>query len=242
MNTENNPPLRTAIIWAVITVIAIFGIFAPSLLGIDGFNGGFAISAVAILLFIIGIIVIIIYTGRARVLQKILNGENILAHWTYTPEEWQKYTEKQYKEEKQLKKGLFYIISGIAFVIGVVFFLADHENGIWVLVAMLALIAIIAFTAWFTSFYNYRQNKKFLGQTYITPKAIYLNRQLHTWSGPGDKLESVRLDRKDTFLSLLRFTYSVITRTGRQEQIVNIPVPKGKESEAEELVKKFNAT
>jgi hypothetical protein len=236
---NNNPPLRTAIIWAVITVIAIFGIFAPSVLGIDGFDGGFAISAIAVLLAIIGIIVVIIYVGRALILQKILNGENILAHWTYTREEWQKYTEKQYKEEKQLKRGLFYVISGIALVLGIVFFLADHESGIWVLLAMLALIAIIAFTAWFTSFYNFRQNKKFHGQAYITEKAVYLNRQLHTWSGPGDNLESVQL-KKNTSQALLSFTYSVITRTGRQEQIVNVPVPKGKENEAEDLVKTFN--
>ena len=236
---KSNPPLQTAIVWAIITVLSIFGIFAPGIFGIKGFDGGFAISFVCIFLAIIGIIVIVIYSGRARLLNRILSGENILAHWTYSSEEWQKYTEKEYKEEKQLKKGLFFVISAIALLMGVVFFLIDHKGGIWVLLAMLGLVAIIAFTAWFTSWYNYRQNKKFHGQAYIAEKAIYLNRQLHTWGGPGDRLVSVAMEKKANAQALLKFKYSVITRTGSQQQTVNIPVPTGKENEAEELVKKF---
>jgi len=240
MNMKNNPPMQTTIAWAVITVLSIFGIFAPEIFGIEGFDGGFAISFVCIFLAITGIIVIVIYSGRARLLNRILSGENILAHWTYSPEEWRKYTEKEYEEEKQLKKGLFFVISGIAVLTGIIFFLVDHKNGIWVLLAMLGLVAIIAFTAWITSLYNYRQNKKFHGQTYITEKAIYLNRQLHTWGGPGDSLESVALEKKDNAQALLKFKYSVITRTGLQQQTVRIPVPTGKENEAEALAKKFN--
>jgi hypothetical protein len=120
-----------------------------------------------------------------------------------------------------------------------VFFLVDHKGGLWVLVAMVALVAIMAFTAWFTSLYNHRQNKKYHGQAYIAEKAIYLNRQLHTWGGPGDRLESVDIEKKDKKQTLLKFKYSVITRTVRQEQTVRIPVPAGKENEAEELIKKF---
>jgi hypothetical protein len=108
MNLSNNPPLQTAIVWVVITALAVFGIFAPEMFGIKGFDGGFAISAACSLLAIIGIIVMIIYFMRARLLNSILNGRDILAHWTYSSEEWKTYTEKEFKEEKQLKKGLFF--------------------------------------------------------------------------------------------------------------------------------------
>ncbi len=238
MNIKNNPPMQTAIAWAVITVLSIFGIFAPEIFGIEGFDGGFAISFVCIFLAIIGIIVMVIYSGRARLLNRILSGENILAHWTYSPEEWRQYTEEEYKEEKQSKKGLAVLISAIALLMGIVFFLADNENGIWVLVVMLALIAIIAFTAWFTSWYNYRQNKKYLGETYITDDAVYINRQLHTWRGLGAMLDSVNLT-KDKSQQLLRFVYSAPTRTGMQEYKVNVPVPRGQEGSAENIFKHF---
>ena len=235
---RNNPPLQTIVAWAIITALAVFGIFAPSLFGMDGFKGGYAISFVSFFMVIAGIIVIVIYSGRARAVSRILKEDNILAHWTYDPAEWNEYAEKQYVEEKKEKRVLFYIIAAWALFFGILFFLLDNENGLWVLVLMLALIAVIAFTAWFTSWYNYRENKKYLGETYITEDAVYINRQLHTWRGLGARLDSVDLNQGE-FQLLLRFVYSAPTRTGMQEYALNIPVPKGQEEAAEKIFKYF---
>ncbi|MCX6006618.1 MAG: hypothetical protein NTZ34_05060 [Chloroflexi bacterium] len=238
MNMSNNPPLQTTAAWAVITALAVFGVFAPQVFGIEGMNGGFAISFVCGFLVIIGIIVIIIYAGRARLLNSILSGKAVLVHWKYSPEEWMKYTEKEYKERKQLNKGLALVISVIALSMGIIFFLVDHKGGIWVLLAMVILVAIIAFTAWFTSWYNYRQNKKYLGETYITENALYINRQLHTWRRLGARLDSVNFAEGKP-PSLLKFVYSAPTRMGMQEYQVNVPVPAGREEEAEKVLNYF---
>jgi hypothetical protein len=240
MNMKSNPPLQTAVVWAIITALAVFAIFVPSIFGIDGMNGGFAISFVSGFLVIIGIIVIVIYSGRARLLNNIFNGKDILAHWTYSPDEWMQYTEKEYKERKQLNKGLAITISVIALITGIIFFLVDHKGGLWVLLAMVLLVAIIAFTAWFTAWYNFRQNKKYIGETYITENALYLNRQLHTWRGLGARLDSVNLtDSKPAHL--LKFIYSVPTRTGMQEYQINVPVPTGHEEEAKKVLDHFKS-
>ena len=233
-----NPARRTLNVWIVITILGIAAIFAPAVFGMDGFNGGYAISTISFMLVVTGIIVIIIYSGRAWTLDKILNGDNLLAHWTYSPEEWNSYADTQYKEEKSGKKALFYVIAGFALFFGVVFMIIDLENGTFVMVIMLALIVVIAFTAWFTSWYNYRENKKYLGETYITEDAVYLNRQLHTWRGLGARLDSVDLSEGKPPL-LLRFVYSAPTRTGMQEYALNIPVPKGQEEVAEKIFKHF---
>jgi len=235
---RNNPPLQTLTVWIVITVLGIFGIFAPSIFGMDGFKGGFAISALSFFLVLAGIIVIIIYSGRVRTLNRILKGDNLLAHWTYSSEEWNSYAETEYREEKEGKKVLFYVIAAFALFFGILFLIIDLENGIWVMGLMLALIAVIAFTAWFTSWYNYRQNKKYLGETYITGEAVYINRQLHTWRGLGARLDSVNLT-KDASPLLLQFVYSAPTRTGMQEYTVRIPVPKGQEEAAEKVFQHF---
>jgi len=63
---RDNPPLQTIVAWVIITALAVFGIFAPSLFGMDGFKGGYAISFVSFFMVICGIIVIVIYSGRAR--------------------------------------------------------------------------------------------------------------------------------------------------------------------------------
>ena len=237
---KDNPPRKTATIWCIITALAVFAIFAPHIFGMDELNGGFAISVLSFFLAITGIIVIIIYAKRASKLESMLKGNNLLAHWTYTPDEWRQYTEKEYQSEKKGKWSLFYIVAGIALFLGIMFFIFGGEGGLWVLVGMLALIALIAFVAWFTAWYNYSQNKKYLGEAYITPDAVYLNRQFHTWKGLGAKLESVVLAEHKS-QQVIAFTYSVPTRSGRQEYTVRVPVPRAQEKSAEKLAEKFNA-
>jgi uncharacterized RDD family membrane protein YckC len=222
----------------IITALAVFGIFAPSLFGMDGFKGGYAISFISFFMVIAGIIVIVIYSGRARAVSRILKSDNILAHWTYDPAEWNECAEKQFMAEKKDKKVLFFIVAAWALFFGILFFLLDNENGLWVLVLMLILIAVIAFTAWFTSWYNYRQNKKYLGETYITGDSVYMNRQLHTWRGLGAKLESVDLDKHKAH-AILTLVYSAPTRTGFENYTIRIPVPSGKEAEAEQIYQKL---
>ena len=235
---KDNPARRTLNVWIIITILGIAAVFAPTVFGMDGFHGGYAVSTISFMLVLSGIIVIIIYSGRARTLDKILNGDNLLAHWTYSPEEWSSYADKEYTEEKGEKKALFFIIAGFALFFGVVFMIIDSESGIFVMGVMLALIVVIAFTAWFTAWYNHRENQKYLGETYITEDAAYINRQLHTWSGLGARLDSVDLNRGKSQL-LLQFVYSAPTRTGMQEYTLRIPVPKGQEEAAEKIFQHF---
>jgi uncharacterized RDD family membrane protein YckC len=235
---SQNSPLKTIIVWAVITILSIIGIFLPFMIGMEGFNGGFAIAFICFFLAIIGVIVMAVYAKRAITVGRILKGKDLLAHWTYTPEEWREYTEKEYKTEGQVKKVMFFMVAGIALLCGIIFFAADPKNGKWVLLSMIGLIAVIAFVAWFTTWYNRRQNRRSLGETFITLKAVYINRQLHTWGELLSTLKSIRV-AANPGQSLLIITYAVPTRTGMQEYTVRIPVPKAKEREAEEVAQKI---
>jgi hypothetical protein len=237
---KDNPTRRTAIIWGIVTALAIFAIFAPHIFGMDDLRGGFAISAISLMVALTGIIVTVIYAQRARLLGRILRGDNLLAHWTYSREEWGQYAEKEFRTESKEKRFLFYIVAGIALFFGILFFIFDREAGLWVLISMLGLIALIAFVAWFAAWYDYRQNRKYLGEAYITSDAVYLNRQLHTWRGLGARLESVSLVENEP-QQLLAFTYSAPTRMGRQEYTVRVPVPEGQKKAAEKLAERFNS-
>ncbi len=65
---KDNPTRRTAIIWGIVTALAIFAIFAPHIFGMDNLRGGFAISALSLMVALTGIIVTVIYAQRARLL------------------------------------------------------------------------------------------------------------------------------------------------------------------------------
>lgn len=231
-----NPQRRTAIITWILTAVFTFGIFAPSIFGMDGFNGGFAISFVSIAAAITSFIVAIMYQGRANTLDRIFSGGNLLAHWKYDPVEWQNYAEKEYVRARQEKWGLFKLVAIISAVVGIGFVIFAPDGG-WIVLGVLGgVLLLIVFVIIATTRYDYMINKKYVGEAYITTDGIYLNRQLHMFQGWGARLDGIGYDEKDKFLS---FVYSMPSRTGRNDYNLRVPVPSGKEKEAEKVLASF---
>jgi hypothetical protein len=231
-----NPQRRTAIIWWIATVFFIFAIFAPSIFGMDGMNGGFAISFVSIAAAITSLIVAIMYQGRAGTLDRIFNSKGLLAHWKYDPVEWQDYAEKEYVRAKEDKWNLFKVVAVISAVVGIGFAIFVPDAGWIVLCVLGGVLLLIVFVIITTTRYDYMINRKYVGEAYITAEGIYLNRQLHMFRGWGARLDSIGYDEKDKFLS---FVYSVPSRTGRNDYNLRVPVPLGKEKEAERVLESF---
>jgi len=235
---ENNPQRRTAIIWWAVTAIAAFAIFAPYIFGMNGASGGFAISFLSIVCAITALIVAIMYMWRAGALEKMLRGDNLLAHWTYPPDEWRDYAEKEYKRESADKRSLFYLVAGISLVVGIGFWIAHPDSG-WVVLGVLSgLILLIAVVAYSTTRYNYFMNRKYLGEAYVSKDGVYLNRQLHLWRGWGARFEGVECNEKARFLA---FRYSTPNRSGRSDYTVRVPVPIGREQEARGMLVQFQS-
>lgn len=227
--------------FAVSLVVAGFGIlimFVPAILGIEGIEGGYAIVVLGIVVVISGIVAAVIYAWRAKKLDAMLRGGNLLVHWTYTPEEWERHTEKAHQEKKATNKILFFMISGFAIIIGAVFFIKDPESGKFVFLAMLGLIAIIGLVAFLTTMADYRRNRKNLGEAYIARDGVYLNRVLHTWKGLATHLDNVVYERE---AQSLVFSYVAVDRIGLHSYFVRVPVPQGQEAKAQEVLEQFQA-
>lgn len=236
MSIRNNPPRRTALIWVGIAVLGIIGIFIPSMIGMDGFNGGFAISFLTGFVAIIGIIAAIIYARLAGTLDHILRNENILAHWTYTPEEWSRYTEQEHKEEAAAKKGLFIMVAVISVIVGIGLWLVAHYDPVFLVLIILAIIVLTGLTAYLTTFFDYRRNRKHLGEAHITRDAVYLNRQLHIWEGLGACLEEVVYEGAHRPGPIIRIEYSTPGTNSRNYYTARVPVPHGEEEKAKQVV------
>jgi len=102
---------------------------------------------------------------------------------------------------------------------------------------VLGALALIGLIAWFTAFYNHRQNRNNQGYAFFTPDAVYINRQLHDFKGMMSRLEKV--DIKGDSGRYIEFIYSSPTRTGRQNYEARMPIPQGKDDEARKLVEKY---
>jgi hypothetical protein len=233
----DNPLKKSAAVWFVFGIIGFVLIFVPGLVGIEGMSGGFAISLFCLFLGIIGIVGGVVYAMYASILDRTIRGDRLLAHWTYPPEEWRKYAEKEYVEDKAEKKGLFIVISVFALVFGFLFWAFDPEDGFYVLLMMLGLIALIGFVWLFSSWFSHRQNLRSVGEVYISKGAVYLNRSLHTWAVFGSSLNDVSL-KTIRGLKMLVFDYSALTYPPRSIA-VRVPVPGGQEDVAETIVQQF---
>ena len=231
-----NPPRRTAIAWCFITAISVLGIFNSALFGIDGFDGGFALSLVSILIFIMGLIVMVIYFGRAKELDKMLRGENLLAHWTYSKSEWRAYAEREHREQVEINRGMFLMIAIIAIIVGVIFVIFTPDSLASTAFAVVGTIIIIGITALSVTLYRRAQNRKFLGEVYLNRDGAYINRELHTWKSLGCELEGASVDNKNPGQTILTFEYSAPSRNGRDHFSARVPVPLGKENEAEKAL------
>ncbi len=118
---QNNPQKRNAAIMLCIALFWVAMIFAPALIGLDGFDGGFAVSFVSLFLAItFGVATGFCYNQAIR-LDELLTGKSLLAHWTYTPQQWKTYSRKEYATEMRQKGGLFIVVTAFALFFGILF-------------------------------------------------------------------------------------------------------------------------
>jgi hypothetical protein len=217
----------------------IFGIFAPSIFGMDGFDGGFAISFVCIIMAITGFIVVLMYRGRAQAGDRMLSGANVLAHWKYGPGEWQDYSEKDFRMEKSDKWALYRLVMVITAVVVIGFWLFHRDSGVLMIGMFLGLGILLGGVILMTTSYDHWQNTKYQGEVYITLDGAYVGRKLHLWKGWGASLDDIDYDEPNRLLLL---TYSMPSRTGRDSATARILVPQGQETKVREIVTELAKT
>jgi len=163
----------------------------------------------------------------------MFKGKEILAHWTYTPEEWRHFTEESYELDRKAKWGLFLFVMAIAVVVLFIFWLINRDSGAVVIGVFVGLAVILSLTVFLTTTYDHWQNRKYHGETYISRDGVFLNRQLHLWRGWGAELEKACYDSE---ARLIEITYSIPSRQGRDSHTVYVPVPAGRESEVQPIL------
>ncbi len=234
-----NPQRRIAAISLAVAVFFIVLIFIPGLVGIDGFEGGFAISFVSIIVAAVAFIVGAMYLSWASKLDGILRGEGILAHWFFTQQHWAKFANEDVKEDYSEKKALFILVSGIALFFGLLFWAFDAEAGFFVFLIMLALIGLCAFVWQASAWNNRRQNLNPTPEVFISKDAIYMNKKFYTWKAFLTRFNGVTVENHRG-LDLLVFRYTQYNRFGTQTYTTRVPIPPGQEICARIVAEQIN--
>lgn len=230
--TMKNSQRRIVNLWWILMSIFIFLVFLPSLIGLDGMDGGFAISFVSGFLVIMSLIVILIYRSRARQLDSILAGEGRVTVWKYSPEEWKRFIKIDFEEEKKAKKLLFKLVSVICIIVGILLWIAIEDA--LIMFITLGIIPLLAIPAFLAPRMRYKKLKNSEGKALISETGVIVGKMFHLWVKMGARLDQVLLVT-DEQPPILEFHYSIPTRTGRQEEVARVPVPYGKMEEADRI-------
>jgi hypothetical protein len=241
MDSISNPHRPAAFFCISIIILGIVMIFLPGIIGMDGMDGGYALSFFGIFVGIVGIITVIFVFRLAAVFDNILKKENILVHWTYTPEEWRQYTEEEHQDDKTDKRRLFLLVAGIAVIVGIIMCLMFPEDIMLNIYIILGIIAMIGITAFLSQLSAYRWNQKRLGDVYISRDGAYLNHRLHIWKGLTTKLEAASYEEGEKSLGRLIFEYTSQNFLNRNHYSARIPVPHGQESAAQNIAEQIKA-
>lgn len=221
---------RTCAILASLLSIAVF---LPSWAGIDGFNGGFALSTLFGFLAMLLFVSAYVYQRLAKEQDRLLEKSDFLVHWTYSDAEWLAFAADDYAADKREKKILFFMIGGFAIFFGILWPIFDHKAGFVVSGAMIGLIAFTGCIAWLSAWLPHHRNLKTKGEAFIGRQGAFLNGRMHAWRMLGGRLKSATF--KEGSPAQVVIIYSTPGGKGRQSYTARIPVPAGHEDEARKV-------
>jgi hypothetical protein len=218
---------RNCFIGAVVGVLVFF---YPIVFPIETYGAGFALNFFGIIIFFSLLVSGIIFQKLAANLDKLVRGGGLLAHWTYSQDEWTRYTEAEHLRDKKDKWGLFRLIAIIAVIVGVIFVIFKHDALLLILIIVPGLILIIAVTAWLSIASAYRLNRSKLGEVYIGMSGALVGRAFHYWKLPTAFLRSASIEEGEP--PFIQLQYSSPSGRARGEYTARFPIPKGREEEA----------
>jgi hypothetical protein len=179
------------------------------------------------------------FRARGRVFERLRRGENLVARWTYAPDEWKSFAAEDDVRERSSKWKLFGIVAFFCVLFGVAFPFFDPENGWVVTMVMLGLVALIALVILATTSSRRRRMQGQVGDVKLGEDGLLLAGELHIWKGWGARLEEVSV--LDGNPPCLAFTYSTPSKNSRQITTVRVPIPRGKDAEAADVAARFVA-
>lgn len=239
-----NPNGTSAMILAVLTILGVVaGIVGLVFMGDDGFMLGMLGLVMA---FVCGIVAPTLwFSGRKQMTEiaALFGGQDLLVHWTFDTDEWMRYTENEYaRGVKQARTaaiwsfavpfvlligvqpfagGFSVVMTGLAFAFG--------AGAALLFGGSLYLMAKSADTA----------NRAAVGEVFVGTNCIYYGRRFHSWASKYAELQKVAFEPGEP--SVVQFDIKYGTEGNSTHAEVRVPVPRGRESEAEQLVQSYYA-
>ncbi len=181
-----------------------------------------------------------LFRGRAKARATVLDDKTLLARWTYPADVWASFVGEDDTRERSAKWRMFAIVAFWCVLFGIGFPIFDPEDGWWVTVVMVGLMAVIVVVILLGSAARTRTLARNVPEARIGQDGLMLAGELHLWRGWSARLEGV--DVVTGHPPCLEITYSTPAKNQRQINTVRVPVPAGKDAEAAEVAARLIET
>lgn len=232
--------------WCYVSLFstAVFAIICISaFIFIDGMSGGYAIAFVSFFLAITGIAVAALFFLRAKVMDSILNGTQLLAHWTYSKEAAEQSARHEYADYQDRNRAMFFVIGGMLVVAALVTMIFAGEGGLITGAFLLAFTVFLFIVSRITPMLALKNALKSPRDAYIAENGIIYEGAVYPFQSFLMRLDGVTFNertRKKPATLMLSFSQLIGLYISSTFDI-EIPVPEGEEEKARKIAEHMEA-
>ena len=192
---------------------------------------------------IVGIILFFSLRKQAGKVDEMLAGRNLLVHWVYSPQEWSQYVQSEVTRGKQTQRIVLLIMLITLVIVMIASFTGESKSGGSVLVPIIIAIVMVGgiglFVWWISSADVRRKKRQHTGEVFIAATGLLFNDRYYPWNTFGTRLTGVLYE--GGIPNVVRFKYQQRNgqNVGWSNMEVRVPVPIGREVEAQNLAAQF---
>ncbi|RIJ48897.1 zinc ribbon domain-containing protein [Maribellus luteus] len=219
VKNSQRKPVTISLLIALISVVLVIMSFTEG----SPLHGIYAITLVGIFVAIAALITAVVFRSRAKKLDTLISGENVIASWSLSEEQKTAYVNTLFRTEQAKNKAILIITVVLIVLIFGAFIVFIEEGKAAMLVVMLVLIVIISAFALGMPRYYRSKNLRGDGVVLLGKKFAYINGFFHNWDFPLSGIQKVKMIDQPFHGLFIQYYY--YDRTLKNTEELNIPAP-----------------
>jgi hypothetical protein len=216
---------------AIVGFVCMVLVVLPTLVGLDGMNGGYALSFVAAFGVVSAVVVGVMLRSRDRRRDAVIAAPDRV-EWTVPPERWSRFLSDEQRTVAGEQRGTFWLVAVILVVVGVLFLaIMRDEAALVVLGVLLGLVPLLKFVSVGSQRRRHRLLQESPPVVVVARDGVLVGDAFFDFGGHGSRFEGVARQLDDDGGAML-VQFSTTTRTGRERHEARLPLPPGNDGSA----------
>jgi len=160
-------------VWVCLALALVFFVLAFVAGGLlDGMSSGYAMMLVFFFMLLCSLAVAGLFVMRARAMDEILAGKDLLAYWEYPADETARNAGREYAEYRAKNRLLLYFIGGLLVIAMILVVIFGEEDGVTTAGMLFVVLIIVAIASVVAPRFGYRKAIAAPREAYITDRGI----------------------------------------------------------------------